>query len=130
PAPQTLFEGIFKLPAAHRMTVNVSGDLEIEQWWTPLPSHPLQLSEGEYVENIRALLKESIRYRMISDVPFGVFLSGGIDSSTNVGFMAEMMDRPVQTFSIGSKNERQYNEFNSARQVADRFGAENRRSGV
>jgi len=121
PAPQTLFEGIFKLPAGYRMTVDSKGRIEIDQWWSPLSKKQHIVDEETYVRDIRDLLRESIRYRMISDVPFGVFLSGGIDSSTNVALMAGMMDRPVQTFSIGFKNEPQYNEFQFARQVADKF---------
>ena len=121
PAPQTLFEGIFKLPAAHRMIVDSSGNMEIEQWWSPMRSQPLNLKEDEYVDGIRNLLRQSVRYRMISDVPFGVFLSGGIDSSTNVALMAEMMDRPVETFSIAFKDEPQYNEFPFARAVSSAF---------
>src|SRR6266850_4776891 len=121
PAPQTLFDGIFKLPAAHSMTVNASGDVQIEQWWSPLSLPPLKLKESDHIEAIRSLLRDSIRYRMISDVPFGVFLSGGIDSSTNVALMAEMMDRPVETFSIAFENEPEYNEFRYARIVASAF---------
>src|SRR6266850_5936630 len=121
PAPQTLFDGIFKLPAAHSMTVNASGDVQIEQWWSPLSLPPLKLKESDHIEAIRSLLRDSIRYRMISDVPFGVLLSGGIDSSTNVALMAEMMDRPVETFSIAFKDEAQYNEFPFARAVSSAF---------
>jgi asparagine synthase (glutamine-hydrolysing) len=121
PAPQTLFEGIRKLPAGHRMTVDASGRIEIERWWSPLNSPALNLTEDEYVSDIRTLLRDSIRYRMVSDVPFGVFLSGGIDSSTNVALMAEMMDRPVETFSIAFKDQPAYNEFQYARAVAKRF---------
>src|SRR5213593_2811306 len=126
PAPQTLFEGIFKLDAGHLMTGNSAGELRIEQWWTPLSAQQIKLREDDHVANIQALLRESIRYRMISDVPFGVFLSGGIDSSTNVALMAEMMDRPnrpVETFSIGFKDEPQYNELAYARAVASKFKA-------
>jgi asparagine synthase (glutamine-hydrolysing) len=121
PAPKTLFENIFKLPAAHRMVVDDRGNVHIEQWWSPLTEHQRVLPEETYIEDIRHLLNESIRYRMVSDVPFGVFLSGGIDSSTNVALMARMMDRPVQTFSIGFKDQPAYNEFTYARQVADAF---------
>src|SRR5436190_12023644 len=121
PAPQTLFEGIFKLDAGHLMTVNSAGELRIEQWWTPLSTQQIKLKEDDHVANIQALLRDSIRYRMVSDVPFGVFLSGGIDSSTNVALMAEMMDRPVETFSIAFKDQPAYNEFRYARAVAARF---------
>jgi asparagine synthase (glutamine-hydrolysing) len=124
PAPQTLFEGIFKLPAGYRMVVKASGDVKIDQWWSPLQQPLLRNpSEEACIRDIRDLLKESIRYRMVSDVPFGVFLSGGIDSSTNVGLMAEMMDRPVETFSIAFKDETRYNEFQFARKVAEKFHA-------
>src|SRR5205809_719303 len=123
PAPQTLFEGIFKLDAGHLMSVNSAGELRIEQWWTPLSAKQIKLKEDDHVANIQALLRESIRYRMISDVPFGVFLSGGIDSSTNVALMAEMMDRAAVTFSICFQDEPQYNELTYARAVASKFKA-------
>src|SRR6266568_8402866 len=123
PAPQTLFEGIFKLDAGHLMSVNSAGELRIEQWWTPLSAKQIKLKEDDHVANIQALLRESIRRRMMSDVPFGVFLSGGIDSSTNVALMAELMEDPVQTFSVGFGDPR-YDELTYARAVARRFGAD------
>lgn len=122
PAPQTLFQGIHKLPAGHWLAVNSAGNIRIEQWWTPLSRTQTRADEQTHIENIQALLNESVRYRMVSDVPFGVFLSGGIDSSTNVALMARMMDRPVETFSIAFRGEANYNELHFARTVARRFG--------
>jgi asparagine synthase (glutamine-hydrolysing) len=124
PAPDTLFEGIRKLPAGHTLTVERDGTLREEEWWDVFQGlTPVATGDpGEIAERVRHLLRESVRYRMVSDVPFGVFLSGGIDSSTNVALMAELMDRPVETFSIGFSGEERYNEFSWARQVAERFG--------
>ena len=75
------------------------------------------------VRRFRALLEESIRLRLMSDVPLGVFLSGGIDSSAIAALMATMIGQPLQTFSVGFKA-RAYNEFESARQVAQAIGAD------
>ena len=123
PAPLTLFEGIQKLPAGHTLTVEQDGTLKVEEWWDVFDGvqPPTGDDEAGIAERILSLLRESIRWRMVSDVPFGVFLSGGIDSSTNVALMAELMDRPVETFSIGFTGEERYNEFVYARQIAERF---------
>ena len=123
PAPLTLFEGIHKLPAGHTLTVDRHGNLTLEEWWDVFDGvrPPTDQNEAAIAERILHLLRESIRYRMVSDVPFGVFLSGGIDSSTNVALMAELMDRPVETFSIGFTGEERYNEFGYARRIAERF---------
>ena len=111
PAPLTLFEGIRKLPAGHMLTVERDGSLKVEEWWDIFDGvKPSADQDDEAIaERILHLLRESIRWRMVSDVPFGVFLSGGIDSSTNVALMAELMDRPVETFSIGFTDEERYN---------------------
>src|SRR6185295_14677437 len=74
------------------------------------------------VYHIRMLLRKSIRARMMSDVPFGVLLSGGIDSSLNVALMSEIMDRPVDTFTVGFEDLAKYNELGYARQIATQFG--------
>ena len=123
PAPLTLFEGIQKLPAGHTLTVDRDGSVALEEWWDVFDGVQPRLGgdEAAMAGRILHLLRESIRYRMVSDVPFGVFLSGGIDSSTNVALMAELMDRPVETFSIGFTGEERYNEFTYARQIAERF---------
>jgi asparagine synthase (glutamine-hydrolysing) len=126
PAPHTLFKGIYKLPPGHYATLNEDGDLRIVEYWDVFDSahsHPGWTAE-QYGAALLDELRESIRLRMVSDVPFGVFLSGGIDSSTNVALMAEQMDRPVQTFSVGYAGQERYNEFRYARQVAEHFGAE------
>src|SRR5437867_13369400 len=75
-------------------------------------------------EELRWLLTESIDKRMMSDVPFGVFLSGGIDSTANVALMAALMDRPVRTFTVGFKDEPAYNEIEEARFVAREFSTD------
>jgi asparagine synthase (glutamine-hydrolysing) len=128
PAPLTMFAGIRKLGPAERMTVRANGETEIERYWSPLSTaasaEVAALSEPELQQRLLALLRESIRRRMMSDVPFGVFLSGGIDSSTNVALMSELMDEPVRTFSVGFEGYEQYNELDHARTIARRFGTD------
>jgi len=123
PAPATLFAGINKLRPGHTLTVEADGTIREEEYWDVFDEvQPTQdISSDALAERVLTLLRDSIRYRMVSDVPFGVFLSGGIDSSANVALMAEMMDRPVETFSIGFQGAEHYNEFAYARQVAARF---------
>jgi asparagine synthase (glutamine-hydrolysing) len=141
PAPHTLFKGIHKLEPGHRMIIDTRGNITKEQYWNPVaggtqPSidfdgKPVErsvfndedfpLTEEHCTRTIRSLLKQSIKDRMMSDVPFGVFLSGGIDSSINVALMAELMDRPVDTFSVGMRQLEKYNELGYARQIAKQF---------
>ncbi|MBI4744689.1 MAG: asparagine synthase (glutamine-hydrolyzing) [Actinobacteria bacterium] len=122
PAPSTLFKNIYKLPAGHMFLVDEHGSCEMKEYWDVFTNvSPTNESEEIIAGNILDSLRESIKYRMVSDVPFGVFLSGGIDSSTNVALMTELMDRPVDSFSIGFKDQEKYNEFQYARQVAKEF---------
>jgi len=119
PAPQTLFKGIQKLPAGHRLVIDRKGDLKIDQYWDALPPKEiLARTETEHINEILRLLRASIKKRMMSDVPFGVFLSGGVDSSANVALMSELMGRPVDTFTVGFKDHAYLNELESARRIA------------
>jgi len=123
PAPTTLFRDIQKLPAGHVLTLKRGGALRIEQYWDALPpSEPQLRDESEHRTEILRLLRESIRKRMMSDVPFGVFLSGGVDSSANVALMSELMSRPVETFTVGFSDAEYLNELESARRIAKQFG--------
>ena len=127
PAPQTLFAGIQKLPAGCMLTCDSRGEVKINRYWDAIspPLDPLIAEDEQAIaEELRRLLKESIAKRMMSDVPFGVFLSGGIDSTSNVAIMAGLMDRPVRTFTVGFKDEPAYNEIDEARYVAHEFGTE------
>ena len=128
PAPHTLFKGIMKLPPGHRALLNAEGEIRVEEYWDVFTSAQpdTTYSAAENAERVQAGLRESVRLRMVSDVPFGVLLSGGIDSSTNVALMAAQMDRPVQTFSIGYKGDavEEFNELHYARHVAERFGTD------
>jgi asparagine synthase (glutamine-hydrolysing) len=122
PSPFTLFKGISKLPPGYYMVCDQRGNMTYKQYWDAIvPAPPERQPEEFYIEGIRDLLTKSVRKRMMSDVPFGVFLSGGIDSSTNVALMARLMDRPVETFSVGFKNQPTFDEFKYARQVAQEF---------
>lgn len=124
PAPQTLFRDIHKLLPGHTLTIQANGQTTLQQYWDPLfPDEQLDdMPEREIVEQLRSKLRESIRLRMMSDVPFGVFLSGGVDSSLNVALMREQMDRPVETFSVAIDNDPRSNELSQARRVARYFG--------
>jgi asparagine synthase (glutamine-hydrolysing) len=126
PPNETMFKGIYKLEAGHYAVINSNGEMKKTQWWDlnhRTESFPKEkfLSEAFCVENLRRLLRDSIKLRMMSDVPFGVMLSGGIDSSLNVALMSELMTRPVETFSVGFKDLEKYNELGYARQIATEF---------
>ncbi|HEY7786536.1 MAG TPA: asparagine synthase (glutamine-hydrolyzing) [Pyrinomonadaceae bacterium] len=125
PAPRTLFRNVWKLPAGHQLVVNRSGDMQCRQYWDAIPTSP-QTDEplDQQRETILSLLRASIRKRMMADVPFGVFLSGGVDSSANVALMSELMDQPVRTFTVGFKDNQELNELDSARAIANRFNTD------
>jgi asparagine synthase (glutamine-hydrolysing) len=121
PAPRTLFEGIEKLLPGHVVTFENGAMQDREYWDADFDSTEIR-SEGEWVERVREKILESVRIRLVSDVPLGAFLSGGIDSSTVVAAMTKFSDRPVKTYSIGFEGEDTfYNELPYARVVADAF---------
>lgn len=127
PAPRTLFAGISKLPAAHLLVCDAQGAMRTRRYWTPLSGlpWPIRIDASEAVERVRALLTRAVEKRMMSDVPIGALLSGGIDSSANVALMAELTGRPPRTFSIGFTGfgpAENFHDLPYARQVADRFG--------
>ena len=123
PAPRTLFRDIQKLPAGHMLIVKRDGSIELKQYWDALPPVTSDSrSEAEHSDEILRLLRDSIRKRMMSDVPFGVFLSGGVDSSANVALMSELMSQPVRTYTVGFEDNEELNELDSARAVSKRFG--------
>src|SRR4030095_9538328 len=122
PAPSTLFRDIHKLPAGHLLILSRDGSLQIRQYWDALPpEQPIQRSEEERQAELIRFLRDSIGKRMMSDVPFGVFLSGGVDSSANVALMSEQMTRPVDTFTVGFSDAEYLNELESARRIAKQF---------
>ena len=123
PDPLTIFRKIRKLPAGHLAEFR-NGEIKVRQYWD-LPeygTHPA-ISEEECLEQLEKRLQEAVRIRLISDVPLGALLSGGVDSSIVVALMARESAKPVQTFSIGFKEEK-FNESEYARQVAGRFGTD------
>lgn len=119
----TMFEGIHKLQAGHFLRIDSNGNLTTERYWSSLRESIVMTdeSETEIMDSIMGILRTAVKDRMISDVPFGVFLSGGIDSSVNVALMAELMDRPVDTFTVGFKDLQKYNELDYARKVSKHF---------
>jgi len=126
PPVESLFQGIYKLEAGHYLTIDRKGNIHKEKYWDLNHQteyfNPEQYSDESFcIENIRRLLRDSIKLRMMSDVPFGVLLSGGIDSSLNVALMSEQMSRPVETFSVGYKDLERYNELAYARAISHQF---------
>jgi asparagine synthase (glutamine-hydrolysing) len=126
PAPATGFRAIRKLPPAHWMTVDVgTGDVvvDVQRYWTLSYEPKRRLTTAVAAGELRELLTEAVRMRLISDVPLGAFLSGGIDSSIVVGLMASLSAQPVKTFSIGFQ-EAAYSELDHARRVARLWGTD------
>jgi asparagine synthase (glutamine-hydrolysing) len=123
PDPLTIFEGIFRLPAAHKLVVERGSEPQVSRWWQLEFEPKWDIDDREAVERARQLLGAAVERRLISEVPLGAFLSGGIDSSIVVALMAERSSKPVKTFSIGFEENR-YSEAPFARQVAKRFRTE------
>ncbi|MBD3306531.1 asparagine synthase (glutamine-hydrolyzing) [candidate division KSB3 bacterium] len=119
PPPETMFQGILKLPPAHTLLWE-GGKVRLERYWQLSYVPKVQMEESEILAALTDLLQESVRLRMISDVPIGAFLSGGIDSSLVVAMMAQASTQPVNTFSIGFKEE-EFNELPYARMIAERY---------
>jgi asparagine synthase (glutamine-hydrolysing) len=126
PSPWSIFKGVRKLPAGH-MLLYQDGNLSIKKYWDLPTRKRARLVEPkelpEVCDDLYALLKESVRLRLISDVPLGAFLSGGIDSSTVVGLMRELGASPLKTFSIGFKDA-SYDELEHARRISRLFETE------
>ena len=122
PDPLSIFKGIHKLPPGHYLNF-VNGRISVHEYWDFQFETTEERQEKDYTDELRSLLDESVRLRLISDVPLGAFLSGGIDSSTVVALMARNMDQPVKTFSIGF-HEDSYNELEFARLTAKKFGTD------
>ncbi|MFN8297723.1 MAG: asparagine synthase (glutamine-hydrolyzing) [Chitinophagales bacterium] len=124
PEPYTIYDNIKRLPAGTYATLN-GGELTITAYWKPEEKiEPRPLTDfQEAKKTLRGLLETSVAYRMISDVPFGTFLSGGIDSSTVTALAQHISPKPVKTFSIGFK-EAKHNESEFARQVANHLKTE------
>ena len=126
PAPQSIFSGIRKLPPATLLTAEAGRSTEHRYWRVPDQVDRLT-TETEWVDRVRAQLEESVRMQMVSDVPIGAFLSGGVDSSSVVALMTPHSDHPVKTYAIGFAGggaESYYNELPYARRVAKLFQTE------
>ncbi len=128
PAPMTLYEGVYKLPAGCYAYVDAKRTMTFTHWYDPVIDAPVyaqkDLTSPEFcVKTIRSLLRASVKKRMMSDVPIGLFLSGGVDSSLNVALMSEFTDQ-IKTFNVSFSDGPEYEERAWARKVAKQFGTE------
>lgn len=128
PAPLTLYQGVYKMPAGYYAKVDSKRKVTFHEWYNPLLPEirysQTNLNNEQFcLEKARALLTDSIQKRMIADVPFGVFLSGGVDSSLNVALMSQFTDR-VKTFNVAFSDGPEYAEVEWARKVAKKFNTE------
>jgi asparagine synthase (glutamine-hydrolysing) len=126
PDPLTILDSVLKLPPGHTLTVRAGRPTAPRPYWEPTPCFKVGRSSADEVqaaEDLWRRLEEAVRFHMVSDVPVGAFLSGGVDSSAVVSIMARAAGRPVKTFSVGFREDR-YNELPHARQVAEACGTE------
>jgi asparagine synthase (glutamine-hydrolysing) len=128
PAPMTLFEGIEKMEAGTWSRISADGSVQTERWWDAWDGVELEASKSddEIASDILEELEEAVQYRKVGDVPIGVFLSGGVDSSTNVALFSKGDDVPVKTFSIGYSGAQDSvaDELPFARMIAKQVGAD------
>jgi asparagine synthase (glutamine-hydrolysing) len=125
PTPLTFFAGVHSLPPAHTLTLELGGAPRLERYWElSLPGAAIDIGLDEAAHEVRAQLERAIRRRLVSDVPLGAFLSGGIDSSAIVALMAGAIGEPVRTFTVGFDDREGFDERPFARAVARRFNTE------
>jgi asparagine synthase (glutamine-hydrolysing) len=122
PSPRTVFQGINKLPPAHYLVLE-GGAARVERYWSLSFRHKLAMADSAFIEALRGPLTAAVASHLMSDVPLGAFLSGGMDSSMIVALMAGLADTPPKTFAVGV-SEQDYNELPYARMVAERYGTE------
>jgi asparagine synthase (glutamine-hydrolysing) len=125
PAPRTMFAGIRKLPAGHHLTCDRHGDLRVVSYWDPadrldVDDGPIDLAGA--AARVRDLLEQAVAKRAAADVPMGVFLSGGLDSSAILAILARSTSQPIHTFSAAVKDDPDGDELGYARQMAELFG--------
>ncbi|MFB3778600.1 MAG: asparagine synthase (glutamine-hydrolyzing) [Bryobacteraceae bacterium] len=124
----TLFRGIRRLPPGHHLVLRADGDrpeLEIRRYWEPPQPVTVERSEEEWIRECRSRLEETVQLRLMSDVPLGMFLSGGVDSSAIAAIMKRLVTTPVETFAVGYR-EAAFSELEYARQVAAKIGTHHR----
>jgi asparagine synthase (glutamine-hydrolysing) len=130
PTPETFFKDVYSLPPGHALTYEPGGEPVVERYWKlAVPGvdpgvSTLEIGMEEATGEVRRLLEAAIRRRLVSDVPLGAFLSGGVDSSAIVALMAGAMGEPVKTFTIGFDDHEGFDERPYARAVAERFATE------
>ena len=126
PTPETFYKGVRQVEPGHVITIERDGKMSSRAYWrlqypqegsVPRENHDRPAVKGK----LRQLMTDAVERRLISDVPLGAFLSGGVDSTIVVGLMSQLLDQPVKTFSIGFKDSPGYDETSYARMVADRF---------
>ncbi len=121
-APRTLLQGVTKLPPAHLARIDTRAlTIEVRAYWSPLQITPLDLGLNDALERFDVLMRDVMDIHMRADVPLGLFLSGGVDSSLLVALLAQRMDKPLRTFSVGFPGTSVHNELDAARRVAEQF---------
>jgi asparagine synthase (glutamine-hydrolysing) len=128
PAPSTLFKGISKLPAGSWMMVEGDGSTTIHRWWdvadAPAPDPELLATQANTAAHVRHLLGQAVQDRLMADVPFGVFLSGGLDSTAITALVHQHHSGSLRTFSVGYKDSPEHDEAGHARRAAEHYGTE------
>ncbi|EJN3800944.1 asparagine synthase (glutamine-hydrolyzing) [Vibrio alginolyticus] len=120
--PMTMFSGVEHVMPGSYLSISNSGIEEVS-WWDVADVNPEEASEAAWIEQLDTTLDDAVRLRLRADVPFGAFLSGGVDSSSVVGYMAKHLEQPVKTFSIGF-HDKKYDESPYAEAAANRFNTE------
>ena len=124
-SPATFYRGVEQLPPATVLTIDARGATQSTRyWWLPAPTKGPAIARDEATRNVARLVTSAVEKRLVSDVPLGAFLSGGLDSTIIVGVMSRLMAQPVKTFSIGFEGDAAYDETQYARLAASHFGTD------